>query len=124
MDKQGSYEGRFVENRFEALGKMELRGGKGTYIGAFKNGMRHGLGLAQIEDLRHFGYFELDEIEGLGEQETAEGSKVTGWFVRGLLDGFGVVILKLDDGSQLIERGYYQEGLKEGWIRETCTSPT
>ena len=58
----------------------------------------------QIEDLRHFGYFELDEIEGLGEQETAEGSKVSGWFVRGLLDGFGV------------------EGLKEGWIRETCTS--
>ena len=43
--------------------------------------------------------------------------------MRGLLDGFGVVILKLDDGSQLIERGFYQEGLKEGWIRETSTSP-
>lgn len=40
MDKSGSYEGRFSDNKFDTLGKMEIRGGKGTYTGAFKNGMR------------------------------------------------------------------------------------
>lgn len=86
-----------------------------------KNGERNGLGRVEIEDLRHFGYFKNDEIEGLGEQELGDGSKVSGWFVEGILDGFGVSMVKLPDGGHRIERGYYLDGLKDGWIRETSS---
>lgn len=121
IDEQGYYEGRFNSNNFDFIGKIELRGGRGTYLGALKDGMRNGLGLVEIDDLRHFGYFSKDEIEGLGEQEMADGGKVAGWFVEGVLDGFGVSVLKMGEGGHRIERGYYTEGLKEGWVRETSS---
>jgi hypothetical protein len=54
----------------------------------------------------------------------ADGGKVAGWFVEGVLDGFGVSVLKTPEGGNIIERGYYQEGLKEGWVRETSAGST
>jgi hypothetical protein len=67
IDEEGYYEGRFNNNTFDFIGKIDLRANRGSYLGALKDGMRNGLGKIEIEDLRHFGYFEKDEIEGLGE---------------------------------------------------------
>lgn len=89
-------------------GNGVLKDRNGTYMGAFKNGKRHGWGyLYNDQGASYVGDFKAGLFHGVGKHYSANGNTYQGQWLNGNMTGYGVTTL----GDDEIER-YVGERIK------------
>lgn len=100
------YEGEFSVNQPHGYGKFQFASGV-TYIGQFNNGDFNGLGviLEMVEDsvLREYqiGYFENDELQGIGFSMYLNGNMYFGTHNNGEKTGYGIFIISASQDAEI-----------------------
>jgi len=85
------YEGTFSpDGEMDGKGKYTYKGGKSYFVGDWKNGQRHGLGKAVMEDgTIYFGEFQYGKRHGRGKKTWPDGRVFIGDWKCGKYDGEG-----------------------------------
>lgn len=134
MKNGDRFEGSFVAGRMEGRGKHVLNNGDIEYIGEYKDGKPHGMGVKTYEDgsvysgsfkdgKRHGngkisftdvcefdGMWINDKMDGSGSLKYSNGDKFTGMFKNNEMNGHG--IYEYADGA--VYDGNYRNGNKSG----------
>lgn len=110
ISAEGTYKGRFVEDKYEGDGTMAYKGGD-NYEGSWKQGKRWGAGrLQKVSGEVYIGNFVNNTYEGEGQLAQPSGVLYNGEFHLGQYYGVGQLIYPSGD----IFKGLFEKGLRSG----------
>ncbi|CAL8468842.1 g8383 [Coccomyxa elongata] len=138
---QARYEGEFVDGAFEGLGAETFP--EGLYVGSFRNGQRHGLGVCHYRNGDYYeGQWRGGVRHGMGMQQCTDGSNYVGGYAAGQRRGCGIYSFPNGDryegecaadaphghgvyrfaASGAVLEGTWAAGAKHGWAVITVGS--
>ncbi|BDA43172.1 probable radial spoke head 1 homolog at C-terminar half [Coccomyxa sp. Obi] len=138
---QARYEGEFVDGAFEGLGAETFS--EGLYVGSFRNGQRHGLGVCHYRNGDYYeGQWRAGVRHGMGMQQCTDGSNYVGGYAAGQRRGCGIYSFPNGDryegecaadaphghgvyrfaASGAVLEGTWAAGAKQGWAVITVGS--
>ena len=98
---------KFVNDLCDGNGKLIWKNGD-TYIGALKEGLRHGIGICRrANNEKYEGQYVEGYAEGRGEYTWQNGDKYVGEYKKGIKDGEGIYSWF---NGRVKRRGLWKEG--------------
>lgn len=118
--KGNTFEGEWKDDRFEGIGVQAAKTGK-MYVGQHIAGLKHGIGRYQSDERQILGQFEKGATHGVAiMQLPSQLKKISGYFVNGQLNGFGIVKSKMHDKNYSL-RAFFENGHANAIGIEKCT---
>jgi hypothetical protein len=110
-----TYTGEYVSDMFNGEGELVSKGGK--YKGAFKNGLKHGLGVMLFykANARYEGFWREGRMDGKGLYSWADGKRHEGMWINGERSGLGIMTWPNNDKYDGMFVKNKQHG--SGWFR-------
>jgi hypothetical protein len=111
---QSVYDGECADDHASGTGRFEDRVAGITYDGEFRYNTFEGEGYMRTPDLEYKGSFKQGLKDGAGKQTQADGTEYDGAFVRGFMQGRGVLRTKAPSGTETVYDGEFVQGQMEG----------
>ncbi|KAL4469193.1 hypothetical protein ABPG72_008933 [Tetrahymena utriculariae] len=107
------YTGSFQNNMFQGEGEITyLDGSQRKYKGSFNNNRKSGQGCFTWPSCEYEGSYKDDLRNGLGEINFKEGTKVSGMFVNGYLNGEATILKGENNSKAQFINGEFNENNK------------
>ena len=89
VDDECFYEGHFLDDVRDGIGRLTNRKTRAVYLGEFRRSLKHGFGTFKDSNTTYVGFWASDKREGIGIATSIDGKQYYGQWLDGYRQGVG-----------------------------------